>query len=156
MRRVSLWLPPVLYMLLIFYLSSQPEPLPALTERVWDKAIHFPEYLVLCALLLRALRGEGLSIARAALLGLVLTSAYGASDEFHQSFVPKRTADVFDWLADSTGAASAAVIFSTASRLRRPPRRSQPDQSDRPTTPAAPAAHLSAPVDPSHRAAGRE
>jgi VanZ family protein len=156
MRRVSLWLPPVLYMLLIFYLSSQPEPLPILTQNVWDKAIHFPEYFLLCALLFRALRGEGQAMLPAALVALVLTSAYGVSDEFHQSFVPQRVADFYDWLADTTGATAAAVIFSTASRLRRPPRRSPPDQSDRPTTPAAPVAHLSVPVDQSRRAAGRE
>ena len=81
MRRVLLWLPPLLYMAVIFYLSSQPAPLPALTGHVWDKALHFTEYTVLCALLCRALHGEGLATLRVALLGLLLTSAYGASDE---------------------------------------------------------------------------
>src|SRR5205823_8519093 len=76
MRRVLLWLPPLLYMAVIFYLSSQPAPLPALTAHVWDKALHFTEYTVLCALLCRALHGEGLATLRVALLGLLLTSAY--------------------------------------------------------------------------------
>jgi VanZ family protein len=156
LRRTSLWLPPLLYMLLIFYLSSQPAPLPVLTEHVWDKALHFPEYLVLCTLLVRALRGEGVTTPRAALLALLLTSAYGASDEFHQSFVPERTADVYDWVADSTGAAAAAAVFSTASRLRRRPQRSQPDRSNRPTAPAVRAARPSASAGQSRRAAGRE
>src|SRR5205823_4548415 len=97
MRRVLLWLPPLLYMAVIFYLSSQPAPLPALTGHVWDKALHFTEYTVLCALLCRALHGEGLATLRVALLGLLLTSAYGASDEVHQSFVPERNADIRDW-----------------------------------------------------------
>jgi VanZ family protein len=147
MRRASLWLPPLLYMLLIFYLSSQSAPLPELTRRVWDKALHFPEYLVLALLLARAFRGEGLSAMRAALFALLLASAYGASDEVHQSFVPERTADVYDWIADTSGAAAAATAFSTASRLRRRPPRSLPGRLDRPTGSAARAAHPSASAD---------
>ena|SRR5436190_6568916 len=156
MRRASLWLPPLLYMLLIFYLSSEPAPLPELTRRVWDKALHFPEYLVLAFLLARAFRGEGLAPVRAALFALLLASAYGASDELHQSFVPERTADIFDWIADTSGAAAAAAAFSTASRLRRRLPRSQPDRLDRPTGPAVRAAHPSASAGRSRHAAGRE
>jgi VanZ family protein len=33
---------------------------------------------------------------------------YGATDEFHQSFVPGRDADVFDLFADAGGAFAAA------------------------------------------------
>jgi VanZ family protein len=156
MRRALLWLPPLFYMALIFYLSSQSEPMPAVTARVWDKALHFTEYAVLCVLLCRALHGEGLATLRLALLAAVLTSAYGASDEVHQSFVPERQADADDWLADTTGAAAAAALFSTALHLRRPLRRSPPGRSDRPTAPAARAARLSAAADRSLRAADRE
>jgi VanZ family protein len=35
---------------------------------------------------------------------------YGASDEFHQRFVPGRTADVLDWLADSLGACAFVIV----------------------------------------------
>ena len=156
MRRAFLWLPPLLYMAFIFYLSSQSAPLPALTERVWDKALHLIEYSVLCLLLCRALHGEGLAALRVVLLALFLTSAYGASDEVHQSFVPERNADVRDWLADTIGAGAGAAAFSTASHLRRRLRHSPPDRSNRPTAPAAPVAHPSAPVDRSPHAAGRE
>jgi VanZ family protein len=156
MRRAFLWLPPLLYMAWIFYLSSQSEPMPSVTTRVWDKGIHFTAYAVLCVLFCRALHGEGLAALRLALLATLLTSAYGASDEVHQSFVPERSAGADDWLADTTGAAAAAALFSTASRLRRPLRRSPPGRSNRPTAPAARAEHLCASADRSPRAADRE
>src|SRR5204862_2943433 len=111
---------------------------------------------VLSVLLGRALQGEGLAALRVALLTVLLTSAYGASDEMHQGFVPEREADVNDWLADTTGAVCGAAAFSTVSRLRRRPRHSLPDRSDRPTAPAARAARPSASIDRSPHAAGRE
>src|SRR5436190_775164 len=119
MRRASLWLPPLLYMLLIFYLSSEPAPLPELTRRVWDKALHFPEYLVLAFLLARPFRGEGLAPLRAALFALLLASAYGASDDLHQSFVPERTADISAWLADPSARAAPAAACPRTRRCSR-------------------------------------
>src|SRR5580704_11935588 len=101
LRRLSLWGPPILYMLLIFHLSSESRPLPALTARVWDKLLHLIEYGGLGLLLCRALLGEGLGWFAALLGALALTSVYGASDEFHQMFTPLRTADVRDWVADT-------------------------------------------------------
>src|SRR5213593_340528 len=152
MRRALLWVPPLIYMAVIFFLSSQSEPIPAVTSLVWDKALHMTEYTVLSLLFCRALQGEGFAILRVALLAVLLTSAYGATDEIHQSFVPERNADVDDWVADTTGAAAAAAVFSTASRLRRQLPHSLPDRSDRRTAPAARAAHPSASVDRSPRA----
>jgi VanZ family protein len=111
-----LWLPPLAYMALIFYLSAQPNPLPALTERVWDKAIHTIEYAVLGLLLCRALIGEGLPWAGAAVLAVVLTSAYGSSDEWHQMFTPGRSSDLRDWTADSIGGAVGAAAYAVALR----------------------------------------
>lgn len=40
-----------------------------------------------------------------------ITSLYGLSDEFHQFFTPHRTVDVFDWLADTTGAIAAGFLW---------------------------------------------
>ena len=39
----------------------------------------------------------------ASLLSIVASTAYGISDEIHQYFVPCRTADVMDALADMVG-----------------------------------------------------
>jgi VanZ family protein len=147
MRRAFLWLPPVLYMAAIFYLSAQPDPLPPVTRLVWDKGLHLIEYTVLAVLFSRALHGEGLATLRVAVFSILLTSGYGATDETHQAFVPNRRAGVDDWLADTGGALAGAVLFSTASRLQRPPRRSPPAQSDQRRARAAHAARPSAPAD---------
>ena len=52
--------PPILYMAAIFHFSSQSDPLPVLTEHIWDKILHTVEYTGLAILFFRALHGEGL------------------------------------------------------------------------------------------------
>ena len=44
-------------------------------------------------------------------LAVLIVSAFGVTDEWHQSFVPGRDADVFDWLSDTLGAALAVVLY---------------------------------------------
>jgi VanZ family protein len=111
MRRALLWLPPLVYMILIFHFSSESQPMPEVTAHVWDKLLHVTEYALLGALFCRALRGEGLGW-RAALIGAaVAASAYGASDEWHQAFVPLRESSVRDWFADLLGGAIGAAVY---------------------------------------------
>jgi VanZ family protein len=109
MRRLWLWLPVALYLGLIFYLSSLANPLPVLTQHVWDKLLHATEYAGLGVLLVRGLRGEGMPWRTAVLLAMLLASLYGASDEWHQSFVPGRDSDVNDWYADTVGGGLGAL-----------------------------------------------
>jgi VanZ family protein len=123
LRRASLWLPPVLYAVAIFHFSSQSEPLPELTAHVWDKVLHTVEYTGLGLLVFRAVAGEGLNGWTATLLTIVIVSLYGASDEWHQSFVPLRTADVYDWLVDTMAAALGAAAYTFVIAPRFGPRR---------------------------------
>ncbi len=111
------WIPVVLYLALIFHLSSLPDPLPELTARVWDKGIHFVEYGSLGGLLLFALRSSGVAWRRALLLAIAGASLYGASDELHQAFVTGRSSDVCDWAADTLGGAVGAFLLAGALRL---------------------------------------
>jgi VanZ family protein len=111
LRRCILWVPVVLYALLIFHFSSQSHPLPALTRLVWDKALHTTEYAGFALLLCRALRGEGLRWGRSIVLALILASVYAATDEWHQFFVPERSADVADWAADVVGATAGSSLY---------------------------------------------
>jgi VanZ family protein len=122
-RHLSLWLPPLVYMAAIYFLSSESDPVPQVTTRIWDKALHFVEYGGLAVLWCRALLGEGIGWPAALVLALVATSAYGASDEWHQSFTPGRSSDVRDWMADSLGAAiglaaNAFIARMTSGRIR--------------------------------------
>jgi VanZ family protein len=110
-RRLVLWAPPVLYGFVIFHFSAESDPLPALTSVVWDKVLHVTEYAGFGLLLCRALRGEGLRWWRSVALAVILAGVYAATDEWHQLFVPGRTADVADWLADVAGAASGTSLY---------------------------------------------
>jgi VanZ family protein len=105
---VARWAPPIAYAGLIFFLSSQ-STFPHLPPGLWDfdKLLHAVEYAVLALLLLRATGSAWVAFA--------LASLYGVSDELHQSFVPGRSATVYDALADAVGAALA--VFPLSRRL---------------------------------------
>jgi VanZ family protein len=46
---------------------------------------------------------------------VLATSVYGATDELHQLFVPQRSTELSDVVADSLGAALAAWVWLKAS-----------------------------------------
>ncbi|HEX9287891.1 MAG TPA: VanZ family protein [Anaeromyxobacteraceae bacterium] len=117
-RRHLPWLPTALYLALIFYLSSQSDPLPGLTTRVWDKALHALEYGAVGGLLLLSLRSSGVGPRLALVLAVAGASLYGLSDELHQAFVPIRSCDVRDWAADTLGGALGAALAAATLRLR--------------------------------------
>ena len=104
-------MPPVLYAALIFHFSAESDPLPALTSLVWDKALHATEYAGLALLLCRAIRGEGVGWGLSIVLAVMVASAYAASDEWHQLYVPGRDSDILDWTADTLGAAVGSVGY---------------------------------------------
>ena len=118
LRKLVIWLPALSWAGLAFFLSAQSK-LPAVVPQFHDsdKLLHFVFYLIFWFFVLLPLRyGHRLSLAKAIVLAFVITSAYGASDEFHQGFVPNRTCDVADWAADTFGgfiAASAYWIYET-------------------------------------------
>ena len=111
LRRVlSLWLPVVVYMAAIFYLSSLPEPV--LPANISDKSAHSFGYTGLAIVVSRAVAG-GLPrrvTARIAITVLAMTMVYSISDELHQMFVPGRVADIYDVQADAIGATIGTFV----------------------------------------------
>jgi VanZ family protein len=111
-RGLWLWGPPTIYALAIFVsssLSAPPSPPPQLT----DKHVHALAYAGLALVLVRALAGgrwSGLTVV-AGLQATMAAIAYGASDEWHQSFVPGRHAELRDLAADAVGAALAVGVL---------------------------------------------
>ena len=102
-HRKALW--PLLVAVTIFLASSRSHvAAPSITN--FDKVAHFAVYGLLGTLLVRLGNGR-----RAVWLALLATSLYGASDEWHQSFVPGRSCEVGDWVADTTGAALAIALY---------------------------------------------
>ena len=111
-RRAWLW--PLLVALLIFVASSRsrvatPGVIPHL-----DKVAHFSVYGLLGTLLVRTQWGG----RWAPVVALVLASLYGVSDELHQSYVPGRSMEFADWVADTAGAAVAILLYARWSRYR--------------------------------------
>jgi VanZ family protein len=91
---------------LIFFASSRSYvPSPGITK-MDDKLGHFAIYGLLATLVCR--QGCGW---RAAVWSVIAVSAFGASDEWHQSFVPGRSPDIRDWAADTLGAALAVILY---------------------------------------------
>jgi hypothetical protein len=107
------FLPAVAWMGVIFTLSSQHHIPKTFGVSIEFTAIagHLCIYSVLTALLYGGLPLE-MGRWRRAALALVIAVAYGASDEFHQSFVPGRDASLGDLLVD-TIAASATLLALT-------------------------------------------
>jgi VanZ family protein len=79
----------------------------------FDKLLHAGGYGLLGLLFCRAYRSRwpaasGRFLARRAVLSAAL---FGLSDEIHQYFVPFRTADPWDVLADAVGAAIGVIFY---------------------------------------------
>jgi VanZ family protein len=99
----------VVYMAIIFTISAQSQP--PLPPQISDKQGHSFGYMGFAVTVSRAVAGGfGRYLGVAPALGAwAIAAAYGASDEWHQSFVPGRSADVHDWYADAIGAAAGTV-----------------------------------------------
>ncbi len=103
---------------LIFWQSSGPLPPATPSLPGLDKLAHVVVYALLAWLAARAFA----TLSRKTQTGwlpwaaAVFAVLYGLSDEVHQSFVPGRSADVWDLVADTVGAAGGALLY----RLRTP------------------------------------
>jgi len=113
-------------MALIFVLSSV-SGLPSALGGVDDSAAHALEYGVLGTLLLRGLTGGRWSRVTlwVACCAVLLAPLYGVTDEAHQWFVPGRTAEVSDLVADTLGATVAAGLIWAWQLVGMAPRRTK-------------------------------
>jgi VanZ family protein len=122
-------------MVAIFGASSIPD-LQASPAGLSDKTVHALVYGLLGALVLRAVaRAEWAGVTLVAVLTAALISGlYGVTDELHQSFVPGRSIEALDMVADAAGASGAAGVIWAWSIIRaswrekkaRPPRSPHP------------------------------
>lgn len=77
------------------------------------KAAHFTEYAVLGFLARRAFVSSSQAFIQGYWfqLGLLLVMTFALLDEFHQSFVPSRTASIYDSAIDVAGGLTVLLIF---------------------------------------------
>jgi VanZ family protein len=102
--------PPVAWAGLIFWLSHQSRPIG--NVRLFthaDKLAHAAAFGILAALAARAFGAAAWGARRILLAAVLSASLYGVADEWHQSFVPGRDPDPWDWAADTAGALAGAA-----------------------------------------------
>lgn len=106
---------------LLFSLSAQPDlKLPDSLPSFSDKIAHFLNYAVLGWLWSRAVRINQLRWPALTVLlsTCAFTGIYGLSDEWHQLYVPGRSAELRDALADVCGGTCGGIGFLLWLRLR--------------------------------------
>jgi len=114
------WAPAVLYMTLIFVVSSFALSLPGPRVSNLDKVIHFCEYAVLGALCAYAAgrTWPDRALARTIGVGVVIATGFGISDELHQALVPGRSSEVLDVVADLLGSSAGASVTAVWRKRR--------------------------------------
>jgi VanZ family protein len=109
-------------MMVVIFVASSVQDVGPLPGGLSDKSWHSAGYAVLGALMLRGLaaaRWSRVTVLRAA-AAVVLSTLYGVSDEWHQSFVPGRSPDVLDVAADAVGSTIGALaVLAAAAAVRR-------------------------------------
>ena len=106
------WIPSVFVALAIIGVSHQ-SSLPSAVQLVPGYTLHASAYFILgLTLVFGQTRGFRAALSRKAVavlwLGAVL---FAISDEFHQSFVVNRTAQISDLISDALGALAAIVGY---------------------------------------------
>lgn len=136
------WLPPLAWMAAIFFFSTDSFSgentgsllydiahwfFPSLSYEQFRpihfairKVAHFTEYGLLALMLFRAFR-SGNTICwqwRWAIFAWLAMAAYALLDEYHQAFVPSRTASINDSLVDILGGTAALLALWWVRRSR--------------------------------------
>ena len=127
------WLPVILWTIFIFITSANPNPyrsLPSSWARqtvqvqanpgskrinfneLLGRYLHAAEYLILAALIARAMIGRGDLHFNLLAMAFALSGLYALSDEIHQHFVPGRAFEWSDLALDFGGSALGVVVFA--------------------------------------------
>ncbi len=104
-EKAGSWIWPVMLATVVFFASGQ----GAVATPGWvgiDKVAHFAVFGLLAILIART------QPSRRWWWGIVIASAYGAADEWRQSFTPGRFVEVADWVADTLGAAVGVTVYA--------------------------------------------
>lgn len=141
--KILSWIAVILWMALIFKLSSQPavqsgklsgeitninikamEKVKPNTkfnivefDHIVRKNAHFFVYLFLGVFVINAFRRSGVRGYRCVVFALLICILYASSDEIHQVFVPGRSAQVMDVILDSVGASVGILVYLGFSKM---------------------------------------
>ena len=114
---IPYWVPTVLWMGVIYYLSSLPDDITPGRHIMPDKILHASEYFILAYLILFALqRTTSLKFLSSFWAVLIFGGLYALSDEIHQLYVVSRHCDYGDFIADICG---IVILFFLLWLLRK-------------------------------------
>lgn len=126
MKSFVRYIPAVVWMVVIFYLSHQPgddlgnllpifqKLLPMMSSFDWG---HFLAYFILAITYYLAIVSQQ-TTWRTKLAIVFMCILFGITDEYHQSFIPERMPDFHDLRNDAIGAA-LAMLFVSIPAIRR-------------------------------------
>lgn len=119
MKKIFFFVPAILYYTLIFILSSL-QVKGEVSLPFFDKGLHLVEFAILGFLLsLGFFLGFGFSVRVKSVFILTSGILLGCLDELHQYFVPERSFEVLDMVADSIGIFVGLIVFFYLSRTHR-------------------------------------
>ena len=100
------WIPPILWVGVIFALSSTPvNGFPRVDIPHLDKVVHFLLFFLFGVFIARAHRASvpGTPRVKVAVMSVLLAGTYAFFDECHQQFIPGRMVEAGDLVADLMG-----------------------------------------------------
>lgn len=105
------YIPIIILSIIIFYFSHQSETPNHFPDFEWsDKILHFFAFLIYGSTVQYSLMYKIKDKKSFYFMCLLIGVLFGASDEIHQSFIPGRDADIFDFIADSFGIATSLLF----------------------------------------------
>ena len=112
-------LSPLILASISIFIASHQEGVPYDTSIFifQDKVFHFIAYFIYGITIQMFLNYFNIKSKKYILLTIIIGSLFGASDEFHQSFIPNRTTEFFDWFADTLGVAASLSIRTKLLKL---------------------------------------
>lgn len=115
-KPLVLWLPVFFWAAAILTVSSIPgNRLPGPWFPGADKLMHAAEYAVLGFLIIRAVSGSGPAasqgLTKIVILSIIISSLFGAFDEWYQRFIFARKCDLVDLAADLIGACIGVFLY---------------------------------------------
>ncbi|MCX6816818.1 MAG: VanZ family protein [Candidatus Beckwithbacteria bacterium] len=114
-ERFKLWLPAMIWMVIIFFISGQPINNPGVAfswlDFIFKKTGHLTEYAILYGLIFRAVSQKGkFTYKKIFMTAFVLGLIYALTDEWHQTFVTGREGTLRDVGFDSLGMLAGLII----------------------------------------------
>ncbi|MEA2088445.1 MAG: VanZ family protein [Patescibacteria group bacterium] len=113
-RKIFNWSLVAVWILVIFYFSSQPDlksSLPNLWDLIFRKIAHILEFTVLTYFLIKAFSNYNISKKNIFIFSFVAAVVFSISDEFHQSFIQGRCGAIKDVFIDFIGVALCLIIY---------------------------------------------